>query len=314
MVSGELRFREGCARDLAKTFEIAERTIHATAVELGLISCDRPPGTSELSARWRRQRDLIEFMADQPDGRYLICERDGEPVGYARVVRMGRTEQLTELMVSPACQGLGIGQALLQDVWPCAQASARRVVVATGAPRDLSLYTAHGLMPLCGHWHMRHSPADYLERRDRDVGANLRIRTLDAETALEAWARLEPPLLDDRRAALHGFFAQSRTSIGLLADDGSVRATCWVGPFGEIGPACAEACADLCDVVLAACDRVAFERHADSLSLICTTHNQLLMRRLRELGFRVYWPSWIMASEPVRGLDRYVPTRPPHLL
>ena len=32
------------------------------------------------------------------------------------------------------------------------------------------------------------------------------------------------------------------------------------------------------------------------------------------LGFVVYWPSWVMCSEPLPGLDRYMPTRPPHLL
>ena len=34
----------------------------------------------------------------------------------------------------------------------------------------------------------------------------------------------------------------------------------------------------------------------------------------RGLGFRVYWPSWVMCSVPLPGLDRYVPTRPPTLL
>ena len=32
------------------------------------------------------------------------------------------------------------------------------------------------------------------------------------------------------------------------------------------------------------------------------------------IGFAVYWPSWVMCSVPLPGLDRYMPTRPPHLL
>ena len=32
------------------------------------------------------------------------------------------------------------------------------------------------------------------------------------------------------------------------------------------------------------------------------------------LGFRVFWPSWVMCSVPLPGLDRYAPTRPPHVL
>jgi medium-chain acyl-[acyl-carrier-protein] hydrolase len=39
-----------------------------------------------------------------------------------------------------------------------------------------------------------------------------------------------------------------------------------------------------------------------------------LLRRLRMLGFRVRWPSWVLCSEPLPGLDRYVPTRPTFVL
>ena len=38
------------------------------------------------------------------------------------------------------------------------------------------------------------------------------------------------------------------------------------------------------------------------------------MRRLVALGFRVSWPSWVMCSEPLPGLDRYLPTRPALIL
>lgn len=38
------------------------------------------------------------------------------------------------------------------------------------------------------------------------------------------------------------------------------------------------------------------------------------LRRLRGLGFKLTWPSWVLCSVPLPGLDRYVPTRPPILL
>jgi hypothetical protein len=48
--------------------------------------------------------------------------------------------------------------------------------------------------------------------------------------------------------------------------------------------------------------------------VFATTISWWLLRRLRTLGFTVFWPGWVMCSEPLPGLDRYTPTRPPHLL
>ena len=63
-----------------------------------------------------------------------------------------------------------------------------------------------------------------------------------------------------------------------------------------------------------ALDRVAMTQEPEYLSVYTSTLAWWLLRRLRSLGFVVYWPSWVMCSVPLPGLDRYVPTRPPHLL
>ena len=44
------------------------------------------------------------------------------------------------------------------------------------------------------------------------------------------------------------------------------------------------------------------------------TFLRLYSAHLRTLGFTVFWPGWVMCSQPLPGLDRYMPTRPPHLL
>ena len=67
-------------------------------------------------------------------------------------------------------------------------------------------------------------------------------------------------------------------------------------------------------VCLAALDRVARSREPETLSVYATTLSWWLIRRLRGLGFQVFWPSWILCSVPLPGLDRYAPTRPPHVL
>ena len=72
--------------------------------------------------------------------------------------------------------------------------------------------------------------------------------------------------------------------------------------------------AEVIPVMLAALDRVAKTQEPAELGVYASTTSWHLLHRLRMLGFRVYWPSWVMCSVPLPGLDRYVPTRPPLVL
>ena len=279
MTAAELSIREGTVADLSATFELSERAMHAVAVRQGVVPEDVPLTDARIRADWVRQRSLIEFLAAQPDGRYVICEGDDGPLGYARAVRFGGMEQITELMVSPDHQGHGIGRALMEQCWPGDPSpDLGRIVVAAGAPNDLTLYTEFGVMPIGGHWHMRVRAEDYRFHRSQETDAPIpEVHVLKPGT--------------------------NETS-----------ALCWVSSEGEIGPAIGAAAGDLVPVVLAALDRVAQTREPETLSVYVTTLSWWLIRRLRKLGFQVFWPSWIMCSIPLPGLDRYVPTRPPHVL
>ena len=75
--------------------------MHEAAARQGVVPPDQPLTDARIRADWLRQRSIIEFMAAQPEGRYLICEDGDGTIGYARVVRFGDMEQLTELMVAP---------------------------------------------------------------------------------------------------------------------------------------------------------------------------------------------------------------------
>jgi GNAT superfamily N-acetyltransferase len=316
VASAGLHFREGSEADLATTFAISERAIYDTARRVSLLPAGREPTAQEIRLRWQAQRPFVEFMAAQPQGRYWLCEADAGPVGFARVVRLGDVEELTELMVAPRHQGRGIGLALLRRCWPEApQASPTRVVVAAGTPRDLSLYLSFGVMPTSGHWHVRQSGADYLARRSRESGGQSEGVVLEGARALAEWQRLEPPALGHSRRALHEFMVRERFCLADLDPaSGRARALCWIGRDGQVGPAVGERAEDLPAVVLAALDRVAGSPNGAELSLYVTSDSWQLLVRLRGLGFRVYWPSWIMSSAPLPVLDRYVPTRPPNLL
>ena len=141
------------------------------------------------------------------------------------------------------------------------------------------------------------------------------MHVLEPGRAVAEWKRLEPAAIHHHRPLLHEFFGRDRTCLACMDSSGTrVAGLCWVSSEAEIGPAVGASPEDLVPVVLAALDRVAKVQGPDELGLYSTTISWWLLRRLRGLGFRVWWPSWIMCSMPLPGLDRYMPTRPPHLL
>jgi len=313
----ELVFREGGVADLGATFELSERAMHEVAARQGVVPRDPPLTEARIRADWLRQRPLIEFIAAQDGGRYVIAEGADGILGYGRTVRFDRMEQLTELMVDPAHQGRGIGRALLERCWPGDPSpELGRIVVAAGAPNDLTLYTEFGVMPVGGHWHLRARAEDYLFRRSQETDAPIpAVHVLKPERAVEEWTRLEPDAIGHNRHSLHEFFARDRNCLAYSAPGGErPSALCWVSSEGDIGPAIADAAGDLVPVVMAALDRVAKSREPETLGVYVTTLSWWLIRRLRGLGFQVFWPSWVMCSVPLPGLDRYAPTRPPHVL
>jgi len=316
-VSESLGIREGTTADLATTFALSERAVYHAASRASILPPGREPTPADIARQWERHRSLVEFMAAQPDGRYAICENGDGPVGYARVVRFGEMDQLTELMVDPEHQGQGIGRRLLDECWPGDPTpELGRVVVAAGAPADLSLYTGFGVMPVTGHWHLRHRTEEYVVRRSQEIdAAEPEVHVLTPERAAAEWKRLEPPAILHHRPALHDFFGRDRNCLAMMDQAaGEAISLCWVSGEGEIGPAVGASSEDLVPVVLAALDRVSATQEPENLSVFTTTISWWLLRRLRLLGFRVHWPSWVMCSIPLPGLDRYMPTRPPHVL
>jgi GNAT superfamily N-acetyltransferase len=309
-------FREGRPRDLRNTFTISVLAVHHTATQMGVLDA-APPTPAQIDAEWTAQREVIEFLAAQPNGSYWICEDDGTAVGYARVCRFGEMEQLTELMVLPSHHGRGIGRALLERCFPSDPTpDLGRLIVAAGAPCDLTLYEDFGVMPAAGHWHLRAQAAEFVERRALEIDvSDPAVHALEPDRATAEWKALEPPAIGHRRPQLHDFLARTRTCLATVDEDtGAATGLCWIGAGGDVGPAVATTPAELVPVVLGALDRVARTREPLVLGVYCATDSWWLLRRLRQLRFRVYWPGWVMTSIPLPGLDRYMPMRPPHLL
>jgi GNAT superfamily N-acetyltransferase len=313
----ELVIREGRAGDLRATFELGEAAWDASRVERGLLPPDHRRDAEDLREQWERERPLLEFIAGQPDGCFVICENGDEMVGYARVARFGVMDELTELWVAPSHAGHGVGRALLERCWPDSPSpELGRVVLGLGMPADLSLYTEFGVMPVTGHWHLRQRAEEYVERRAQELDATEPgVHALTPERAVAEWKRLEPSAIGHERPRLHEFFGRTRTCLATMdGTGGRAVALCWVSSDGEIGPAVGQEAEHLVPVVLAALDRVAKMQEPETFGVFCTTDSWWLLDRLRRLGFRVHWPSWVMCSVPLPGLDRYLPTRPARLL
>jgi GNAT superfamily N-acetyltransferase len=312
-----LAFREGGPADLRATFELGEAAWDESRRDRGLLPPDHRRDPQDLEQAWERERALLEFIAAQPDGCYVLCEDEDKLVGYARTARFGSMDELTELWVSPSHAGRGVGRALLERCWPESPSpQLGRVVLGIGRPVDLSLYTEFGVMPVSGHWHMRHRVDKYMERRSQELdAAEPAVHALTAERAVAEWKRLEPSAIGHERPRLHEFFGRTRMCLAMMdSSRGEATALCWVSSDGEIGPAVGAEPEDLVPVVLAALDRVAKQQEPETFGVFCTTDSWWLLDRLRRLGFQVWWPSWVMCSVPLPGLDRYLPTRPPRLL
>ena len=311
----ELSFREGRASDLRATFELGEAAWDVSRKNRGLLPPDHKRDPRDIEEQWRRERPFIEFVAAQPNGAFWICEDREALVGYTRVARFGTMDELTELWVTPRYAGRGVGRALLERCWPEPPTpKLGRVVLTLGTPVDLTLYTEFGLMPVSGHWHLRHRAEAYVERRTQEIDvAEPGVHVLTPERAVNEWKRLEPLAVGHERPLLHEFFGRTRICLAVMDSD-RASALCWVSSDGDIGPAVGESPGGLVPVVLAALDRVAKAREPETFGVFCTTDSWWLLDRLRRLGFRVHWPAWVMSSVPLPGLDRYLATRPARLL
>ena len=316
MPAAGLTYREPAAGDLERVYALEARGTHEAAVMRGAARPEDAPTEEDLARGWRAQRPLAEFLAAQPGTScWLCCDDEGEVVGYSRVVRFDGMEELTGLAVSRSHRNQGIARDLLERCWPDApRPDLGRVMVAKGGLVDLTLCLGFGVMPAAGHWQLRARTEPYLERRaQEDSAAGENVHVLTRGRAVAEWDRLEGPAIAHGRRPLHEFFERDRVCLACMDGD-RATALCWVGSGGEIGPGVAASSEALLPVVLGALDRVAKTHEPEELSVSVSTISWWLLRRLRGLGFRVGQSGWVLCSEPLPGLDRYLPTAPPQLL
>ena len=85
-----------------------------------------------------------------------------------------RAIQKVYLINQDYAYGQGVSRGLLERCWPESPSpDLGRLVIAVGRPADLTLFTECGVMPVSGHWHMRHRVDQFLESRAREVGVSI---------------------------------------------------------------------------------------------------------------------------------------------
>ena len=313
MVGTEFVIRPGKHEDLPLTFALAERGLHAVGQRMGVLAAGPPPTEADIRTHWGTERSLFEFLASLPGGSYWVAEGRTRIVAFARVARVGGVDNLTELFVDDEYQGRGLGRQLLRKCWNDSASVVPRIIVAAGAPADLTTYTGVGTAPVAGHWNVVQRAVTYRERRAREEPPLMRTQPLDPKRALREWERPEPLALGHARPELHRHFRSRVCVAGSDERSADVNAVCWLGADGAIGPGVATTPDALVHLVVAILDGEAAAGR-ELLQLFVPTVNTTLLFRLRALGFQVRWPSWIMSSFPLPGLDRYLPTWPAWIL
>ena len=221
-------------------------------------------------------------------------------VGYARVARFGADGR--------ADRAVGRAVAHRARAWAgrCSSAAGPsrptpdlgRVVLGIGTPADLTLYTAvrrdAGERPLAPAPPQPRSTSSAARRRSTPTEPAVHVLT--PERAVDEWKRLEPPAIGHERPLLHEFFGRTRTCLatmdaGARRGDGALlgqlrrrhrpgrrrggrrTSSRWCSPRSTAW-------------------RSRRSRRASACSAPPTPGG--CCDRLRRLGFRVHWPSWVM--------------------
>ncbi|MEO8330484.1 MAG: GNAT family N-acetyltransferase [Candidatus Nanopelagicales bacterium] len=88
-------------------------------------------------------------------GRLFVAESAEEIVGYAATVVVNDADMLTDLFVLSDRHGVGIGKALLDEVW---SGATDRMTLSSAHPSALPLYIRHGMTPRWPVLYLRGDP------------------------------------------------------------------------------------------------------------------------------------------------------------
>ncbi len=251
------------------------------------------------------------FEPDRPDnltheleqGRLVVAADASGVVGFGGALERGGVTYLADLFLLPDRLGLGIGSAIMGELFP--RARTPRFTFASGDPRALPLYVRFGMRPLTPLLYLRGDPATF--GRLPHLDATLQEAEPGGIVALDGWA-----FGRERRQDLA--FMQAAGWTGLVARRGRgvvgygfLRvAPRRDGPRALINPSGADSEENLAAVTFALLRRAAPLAPVVNIAVL-GTHPAL--PALLAAGFRVEDRDTSMASDP-RLIDgtRYGPS------
>ena len=172
-------------------------------------------------------------LHNDPDGLW-VAEADGELAGFAFSWVAGDLWFLSELFVSPAHQGSGIGNALLQRAFAHARktgAGNRALITFSFNTVSQGLYIRHGLFPRLPLYFFQ------VAREACGHAPELRHTDIDFEADLEKLVELDLATLGVAREKHHRFLHSQSAIRGLLLHAGrDCAGYAYISANGPIGP------------------------------------------------------------------------------
>jgi GNAT superfamily N-acetyltransferase len=288
--------RPARAEELQTAEELVARSIDDLTVRhgFGRIATLRPADFQLFSLR------------DDPDGLW-VAEADGELAGFAFSWIAGDLWFLSELFVSPAFQGSGVGNALLRRAFEHARktgAGNRALITFSFNTVSQGLYIRHGLFPRLPLYFLQ------VAREACGQAPELRYSDIDIEADLEKLVELDLATLGVSREKHHRFLQSQSAIRGLLFHSGpACIGYAYISANGPIGPL-AIARHDMMGPAFRTALALAAATGAPHISaFVPGTATEALGAAVAQ-GMRITLPMVLMSAKAFGDWTRYLPRNP----
>lgn len=293
-------YRRGSSADSRAVFEVFEAAVLDLGQRIGAEAITGGYSPEDLERLWERRRPLFEHLARTSD-QFWVAERAGRPVGYARSIRRGELQELTELFVLPGEQEAGVGRELLLRSFPRG-AAGRRAIIATIDVRAQARYLKLGIFPRFPIYYLSRAPAPV------EPSAPAPEPVEPSAEQLAALAAIDQALIGHRRDEDHRWLATERQGF-LYRRDGRPAGYGYVGDRGS-GPLAVLDPADL-PALLAHAEALAYARGVKRFGLDVPSVNETAVTYLLGRGYRIDpFLTFFMSDRPFGSFERYIVTTP----